>query len=543
MILKKFINLFLIFFFNLNFNLFSKNYINITKMKFMNTLCGHIFSSKVSYSNFLLFEIESIKNDFITFEIDLKDEKNYNFLIEGEDKTKNKYKIDKEEDIYKNKNFELRLDLKNEKIEIQEISYDMLNKKNIYSNDIFIFDLKDFTCVIYKLTKKVRKIIKVNINGALKDVEKEVDEDKYIFCNDCNTFKVEEENFGMFYKPLGNNYYKVSVEWVSKNKDKWTKIFEMFRENKFIEEVDFGDFDYKFEDISFCFAKCENLKYVKNLKKLFNDNLKKVEYFFHECKNIETADISDVKLPEDSGCFFAESSVKNLKYDNLDLSKCKNLEAFFWGNNIEEFDFTKIKNAENIENLQMFFCDCKNLKKVIFNNIEFKKSILIDQMFDHCENLDEIIGFENIKLKVKRGDYVFKSCKNLKKLDLSNIIISGNSERMVDFKYIKDLILPNDPNSAKLIINEIKKFFNTPRSNKDNQFCLFYKCTKLENVSELDDLDEFINDSENYIKNRNEILANKRVSLSDEKNNYNMNNDTLKTIGCCSKCCFCCNCG
>jgi hypothetical protein len=114
---------------------------------------------------------------------------------------------------------------------------------------------------------------------------------------------------------------------------------------------------------------------------------------------------------------------------------------------------------------------------------------------------------------------------------------------MVDFKYIKDLILPNDPNSAKLIINEIKKFFNTPGSNKDNQFCLFYKGTKLENVSELDELDEFIIDSENYIKNRNEILANKRVSLSDEKNNYNMNNDTLKTIWCCSKCCFCCNCG
>ena len=226
----------------------------------------------------------------------------------------------------------------------------------------------------------------------------------------------------------------------------------------------------------------------------------------------------------------------------MDCSKCKNLEAFFWENNIEEFDFTKIKNAENIENLQMFFCDCKNLKKVIFNNIEFKKSILIDQMFDRCENLDEIIGFENIKLKVKGGDYVFKNCKNLKKLDLSNIIISGNSERMVDFRYIKDLILPNDQNSAKLIINEIKKFFNTPGSNKDNQFCLFYKGTKLENVSELDDLDEFINDSENYIEKRNDFLEKKRTQ-SDEKNNYNINKDTLKTIGCCSKCCFCCNCG
>lgn len=548
MIFKKFINLFLLFFFN--YKLFSNNVVNVSSIKFINTsVCNSVLTvNKTISDKFVLFEIKNVKklDNVNVFDIDLKNDYNLYFTIKGEDKTGKIYCIDRTKDEDKNKKFELRLDLDNEKIEIQEITgYDNKNKKNIYNNNVFIFDFKDFTCVIFKLTKKVKKIIKEKVNGVLEDVEKEFDEDKYIFCNDCNTFEIGDENgknyYGIFCDTLKEqNYYKVSVEWVSKNKDKWTNIRNMFSENKFIEEVDFGNFDYKFKDISSCFDKCKNLKKVKNLKKLFNDNLNSATYFFDECTKIDNVDISDIKLPKDSTGFFGESSIKNLKYDNLDCSKCKNLDSFLDGSNIEEFDFSKLKNVENVENFSAFFFDCKNLKKVIFNNIEFKGQKDVSQMFYRCENLDEIIGFENVKLNVKRGVHLFSRCKNLKKINLSNIILN-NTEciSIVDFRYIKDLILPNDPNSAKLIIEDVQVFLKNKRNGNDNEFNLIYKGTKLENVSKFDDINKFLDNPTDYINNdnrKNVLKVNEQKYLDSLKN---LDKDTLKTVGCCSKCCCC----
>ena len=547
------VRIFVLFFFN--YILFSKNVVNVSSIKFINTnVCNTAFTcSKTNSDKFILFEIKNVKKlaNVNVFDIDLKNDYILYFTIKGEDKNEIEYDIDRTKDEDKNKKFELRLDLNNEKIEIQEITgYDNIKKKNIYSNNVFIFDFKDFTCVIFKLTKKVKKTVQEKVGDDLKDVEKEVDEDKYIFCNDCNTYEIGGKNgkksyYGMFCDTLKEkNFYKVSVEWVSKNKDKWTNIKNMFGKNEFIEEVDFGNFDYNFNDISYCFDQCENLKNVKNLKKLFNDNLNRAKYFFADCKKIDNVDISDIKLPEDSSSFFSCSSIKNLKYDNLDCSKCKNLEGFFGGSDIEEFNFNKLKNTENIEDLTMFFCDCKKLKKVIFNDIKFPKLEKMDQMFDSCQILDEIIGFENIKLKLKNGDFLFHRCNNLKKLNLSNLVITDNNKTIVDFRYIKDLILPNDPNSAKLIINYIKEFFNrTYGNNLNNKFNIYYKNQKLENVSKFDDIDKFLDNPTDYINNdnRNNILKfNEQKYLSSLKN---LDQDTLKTAGYCSKCCsnLCCS--
>lgn len=542
------VKIFVLFFFN--YILFSKNVVNISSIKFINTsICNTtFFVGKTNSDKFVLFEIKNVKkiNNVNVFDIDLKNDYNLYFTVKGKDKTGKTYSIDRNKDEDKNKKFELRLYLDNEKIEIQEITgYNNINKKNIYSNDIFILNLQDFTSVIFKLTKKVKKTVQENVDGILKDVEKEVYEDKYIFCNDCNTYEIGEKNrkdhYGMFSNTLKDqNYYKLSVEWVSKNKDKWTNIRNMFSKNNFIEEVDFGNFDYKFNDISSCFDQCENLKNVKNLKKLFNDNLNSVAYVFDGCKKVDNIDISNVKLPEDSSRFFCCSSIKNLKYDNLDCSKCKNLDSFFWGSDIEEFDFNKLKNTENIENLTMFFGDCKNFKKVIFNDIKFPKLKEMEQMFNFCKNLDEIIGFENVKLKVKNVNLLFHGCNSLKKLNLSNLVITDNNNRIVDFRYIKDLILPNDPNSAELIINNIKEFFNrTYGKISNNKFNIYYKNQKLENVSKFDDINKFLDNPTDYINNDNReniLKVNEQKYLDSLKN---IDQDTLKAAGCCSK--FCCS--
>jgi len=546
------VRIFVLFFFS--FNLFSKNVVNVSSIKFINTVvCNGVFTGvKTNSDKFVLFEIKNVKklDDVNVFDIDLKDDYNSYFTVKGKDETGKIYNIEKNEESDKNKKFELRLDLKNEKIEIQEIiGYDDKNNKNILSDNVFIFDFKDFTCAIFKLTKKVKKTVKELVEGILQDVEKEVDEDKYIFCNDCNTFEIGDKNgkksyYGMFFLPMKEqNYYKVSVEWVSKNKNKWTNIKNMFSENKFIEEVDFGNFDYNFNDISFCFDQCENLKNVKNLKKLFNDNLNSIAFFFVDCKNIDNVDISDIKLPEDSSDFFSCSSIKNLKYDNLDCSKCKNLNSFFWASNIEEFDFNNLKNTENIEDLEMFFNDCEKLKKVIFNDIKFPKLEKMDEMFGSCKNLDEIIGFENVKLKLKSGNFLFHRCNSLKKLNLSNLVITDHNKTIVDFRYIKDLILPNDPNYAKLIIKDVQNFLKNNRNGSNNEFNLIYKGTKLENVSEFDDLDKFIEKSDDYIKDRNTILRTNEENFNKSLNEKNINNDVSKNSLCCAQCCAnCCKC-
>ena len=167
----------------------------------------------------------------------------------------------------------------------------------------------------------------------------------------------------------------------------------------------------------------------------------------------------------------------------------------------------------------------------------------MNQMFSCCENLDEIIRFENIKLKLKSGDFLFHRCNSLKKLNLSNLVITDNNNKIVDFRYIKDLILPNDPNSAKIIINYIKEFFKNKRNGSNNQFNIIYNGKKLENVSEFDDLDKFIEKSDDYIKDRNTILRTNEENFNKSLNEKNINNDVSKNSLCCAQCCAnCCKC-
>ena len=515
---------------------------NITIMDaFMSCFNGVWEANKKESGNFLILGINDYKKAKNIYDLQIELNSCLFFKIDGcdEKNIKDKYKIDNHNNTDKNKKFQLKLDLNNETLQIQEITdYDKINKKNILSENIFTFDLEDFTNVIFKLTYRVKKKVMNNTTGEFED--QEVDEDKYVFCNDCNSCVIDKTNIGMFCSLPKESHYKISVEWVSKNKNKWTDISGMFSKNNNIEEIDFGNFDYKFKNISSCFSECENLKIVKNLKKVFNDDLEEVKYVFDCCKKIDNIDISNVKLPEDSSCLFSCSSIKNLKYDNLDCSKCKNLNSFFWGSDIEEFDFNNLKNTENIEDLTMFFCDCEKLKKVIFNDIKFPKLKEMEQMFNSCQILDEIIGFENVKLEVKSGNFLFYRCNSLKKLNLSNLVITDNNNKIVDFRYIKDLILPNDKNSAEIIINYIKEFFNrTYGKNLDNKFNIYYKNQKLENVSQFDDFDKFIEKPDDYINNRDNILKTNEENY--KKSLKNLNEDTLKAAGCCSKCCANCN--
>lgn len=132
--------------------------------------------------------------------------------------------------------------------------------------------------------------------------------------------------------------------------------------------------------------------------------------------NIDVSNVNDF-----SYLFGQFHSVRTIDITGWDTSNCKSFTGMFTScYNLEEI--IGIENLQFTENasLQGMFKTCKSLKKLDLSNWDTKNIDDFTSVFYGCTNLEEIIGIENFDVSnVRHFDYMFGGCKSLKKLDLS----------------------------------------------------------------------------------------------------------------------------
>ena len=509
----------IIFFILFKCNIFSENFIIANK-------CDIIFDNAENFTfndqkyqyredfnvDIILLNIKNFKDGDKIFELEEEIGDNHIFYISGKDEKNNHYEFSNKDNKLKNKKFLIIIDLNEENIKIREITSE--TPKKTYSDNIFVYDIKRFTNMIIKLTQRVEKLEK--------GTKTTVDEDKYIFCNNCNgsfLSKIKSNNYIFWhilhYMP---SCYKCKILYISKNTSHLENLSHIFWNNKLIEEVDFGNFNYNVKNIMYMFDGCKNLKKVYNFKNLFNENLNDVSSCFGNCKNLKKFDISGLKLPKECYGMFANSGIEELNYTDVDCSMQPVLALFFFNTNIKEFDFTKLKNTNNIASMSSMFSHCYMLKQVKFP--------------DNTITITEDTGLS----------YIFDDCKNLKNIDLKNFkytqgkcTIYGDA---LSYEYVDNLILPDDTVLTKTIIKNIKdKYMNKETNHNLN---LIYKGIKLEKINKYDDLESFINNPEDYINNgkrEQTINFNKNLQLKQSQITNNITNGTQNVNLLCGKCC------
>ena len=396
------------------------------------------------------------------------------------------------------------------------------------------------------------------------------DTEKYIICNDCNTF------FNNGRTPYGFFEYfekikEILVEYISNNKNKWNNAYGLFQECKNLEKIDFKNHEYNFKNIPIMFYGCKNLNEIKNIKNIFenSENIKYCNMLFLDCEKLEFDKIgfTNIKLPKNFDIF------ENSNFKKIDLSSCdfSNVEHFTFSNakaeqiilniksntknlknlkiafsnckNIKKLDLRKI-NVENVTSFTFIFAFCKNLEEINITGWKFNEKVLYEKFFAECYKLKKIIGLENIIVKTVQYaagctsincDLFFYNNKNLETLDLSTFKFEDCDKSFIERCNIKTVILPNDPNYAKLVV---EKCLNNKQSQNTIENLKYGDC-ELNNINEYDDLLLFISDSKDYLDNRNKINDEIRIKIQSIQD---PNIKNIENIGCCSKCLNCCCC-
>jgi len=429
--------------------------------------------------------------------------------------------------------------------------------KDSKGNLIVEQDLKDFTVVVFKV-----KLLGNN--------------ERYIICNDCNTFFNEYNKYYGFFAYF-EKIKEISVEYISNNKNKWDNAHTLFQECKNLEKIDFKNHEYNFKNISVMFDGCKNLKEIKNIKSIFekSENIKDCQMLFLDCEKLEFDKIgfTNIKLPKDFDIFehskFKEIDLSSCDFSNVEqftfrdakaeqiifniTSNTTNLKdltrAFFYCNNIKKLDLSKI-NVENVTDFKLIFTYCTNLEEINITGWKFNEKALCINFFAECDKLKKIIGLENIIVKTVQFEngYISNNCgnffynnENLETLDLSTFKIEDCNEQFIQECNIKTIILPNDKKSTQILTEKClnnKKSKNTIKNLKIGDY-------ELKDINDYDDLLLFISDPKNYLNNRNKINNEIKSKLENikhlnDQDVKNIDKNNFHCLSCCSKCCYCC---
>ena len=117
---------------------------------------------------------------------------------------------------------------------------------------------------------------------------------------------------------------------------------------------------------------------------------------------------------------------------------CENM--FYDHDNITKIDISNFYTG-NVVNFSTMFAHCINLKEIVgLNNMNTEKAVDMSSMFAHCINLKEIVGLNNMNTeKAVDMSSMFAYCKKLKKIDLSNFNTSNVNKMLGMFRHCENL--------------------------------------------------------------------------------------------------------
>ena len=124
-----------------------------------------------------------------------------------------------------------------------------------------------------------------------------------------------------------------------------------------------------------------------NIKYIFINNLKKVNYMFSECGNIINIDLSKFNTREvdDMSCMFANCcSLKNINLSNINTDNVIDMGCMFYDcNNLTNIGLSSF-NTKNVKNMGCMFKGCSSLTRIDLSNFNTDNLIDMGCMFKEC---------------------------------------------------------------------------------------------------------------------------------------------------------------
>ena len=205
-----------------------------------------------------------------------------------------------------------------------------------------------------------------------------------------------------------------------------------------------------------------------NIKYIFINNLKKLNYMFSECGNIINIDLSKFNTREvdDMSCMFANCcSLKNINLSNINTDNVIDMGCMFYDcNNLTNIDLSNF-NTRNVKNMGCMFKGCNLLTKIDLSNFNTDNLIDMGCMFKECNSLTEI-NLSNFNTRnVINLIGLFQGCVMLRELNLSNFNTDNTKNMNSIFKKCNSL--------RRIDLSN----FNTV--NADDMHSMFYQCDSL----------------------------------------------------------------
>ena len=337
-------------------------------------------------------------------------------------------------------------------------------------------------------------ITKVNINGSVKDfsqypcgifyLELINDENNiekiFLYLNDLNSLPAGDISTSFLDRIELKTFKVIKFKNATSLENSWKNASSLFYRNDSLKSVDFGDFNYNFENLSYMFAGCFRLKKI-DVSNIITNNIETLEYIFGGCSKLNEI---------------------NLLKNNVDTNKLINISFMFY----ECLNLTKIHgieylNTSKVKNMGSLFRKCHNLKSLNLSSFNTSNVENMELMFYNTERIEQIYGIENFDTsKVENMNMMFSYCNRLKHLDISNFKLNA-----IKNKNYYGII--HKCNIDNLIYD--KKFIRT------DEFCLDSKVknitlkdNKVEKVviKNIDDKDEscykILQNPESYSRNR-----------------------------------------
>lgn len=297
------------------------------------------------------------------------------------------------------------------------------------------------------------------------------------------------------------------------------------------------------QDLSYMFADCKNIIYVKGLENLINNKANNINNIFLNCSSIKivnntiidwkTEFVTDMKSTF-RGCI----SIKSLGgISKWNTKKVTNMSSMFYEcNNLENIKFDKW-NTNNSNCFSGLFYKCNKLKTIDTSKFNFGKNKDLSLMFYGCENLEKLSNLNNWDIQnVKSMKAMFYDCKKLEKIPGIGDWSTKNLVDMGSMFYgckslcsIPDIFSKWDLSKVTDISNLFYKcknldfssinFANGDLSNVEDMNGMFYGCEKLIEIKEFSKINNIKNVSFMFYDCIN-------LKKLPEKLNFNTNNLT-----------------
>ena len=365
--------------------------------------------------------------------------------------------------MYEKDKFKNESEIKSTKIRITK-KKNINEKENIFNNIKSKFIIK----IIFKNIKKEKyyNIIRYNqkiqnrLNIGLIDYKKLSQKNNCIEIYFSKETVINKDTFNFIWNSNCYHFYNddEELDFNSKNNITVSRInlsidFEvksligLFKDQIFISKINLSKFKIKdIVDTSDMFANCSSLKEL-NLSNFNTDKVVFMNRMFKNCSSLTTLDLSNFNTKNVTVMYRMFEGCKSLKELNLsgfNTDKVVDMSNMFSDcTSLIELNLSNF-NTDKATYMQTMFYNCKSLKKLSILNLVYYGSI--EQLFD-IKNSPPIIelNISNVKLSNKnkslfRGlpyltilkiskieitdltdtSYMFKGCKSLKSLDLSD---------------------------------------------------------------------------------------------------------------------------